>query len=104
MRVLVSLFVAPKSYTGENIVEISCHGSNYILQEIIQLFIKTGARPAQPGEFTMRAFLNGKMDLSQAEAVADLIASTSQSSHDIALRQMRGGFSNEIQKLRQEFD
>jgi tRNA modification GTPase len=101
-EVLASLFVEPKSYTGENVVEISCHGSNYILQEIIQLFIKNGARMAQPGEFTMRAFLNGKMDLSQAEAVADLIASTSESSHDIAMQQMRGGFSNEIQNLRQE--
>lgn len=101
-EVLASLFVSPKSYTGENVIEISCHGSNYILQSIIELFIKKGARMAQPGEFTMRAFLNGKMDLSQAEAVADLIASSSESSHDIAMNQMRGGFSNEIQKLRQE--
>lgn len=101
-EVLVSLFVAPKSYTGENVVEVSCHGSNYIIQELIQLFIEKGARLAQPGEFTMRAFLNGKMDLSQAEAVADLIASSSESAHQIALQQMRGGFSHEIQHLRQE--
>jgi len=101
-EVLVTLFIAPRSYTGENVVEISCHGSPYILQEIIALFIKKGARMAQPGEFTLRAFLNGKLDLSQAEAVADLIASDSKSAHDVALRQMRGGFSNEIQKLRQE--
>ncbi len=101
-EVLISLFVAPKSYTGENVVEVSCHGSNYILQQAIQLFIQNGARMAQPGEFTLRAFLNGRMDLSQAEAVADLIASNSESSHDLAMRQMRGGFSDEIQKLRQE--
>jgi len=101
-EVLVSLFVAPKSYTGENVVEVSCHGSSYIIQQIIQLFIKHGARLAQPGEFTLRAFLNGRMDLSQAEAVADLIASESASSHEVALRQMRGGFSNEIQRLREE--
>ncbi len=101
-EVLVSLFVAPKSYTGEHVVEVSCHGSNYIIQQVIQLFIKHGARLAQPGEFTLRAFLNGRMDLSQAEAVADLIASESASSHEVALRQMRGGFSNEIQRLREE--
>ena len=101
-EVLASLFVAPKSYTGENVVEVSCHGSNYIIQEVIQLFLEKGARLAQPGEFTLRAFLNGRMDLSQAEAVADLIASSSRSSHAIALQQMRGGFSDEIQKLRQE--
>lgn len=101
-EVLVSLFVAPKSYTGENVVEVSCHGSNYIIQELIQLFVDKGARLAEPGEFTMRAFLNGKMDLSQAEAVADLIASSSESAHQVALQQMRGGFSDEIQKLRQE--
>ncbi|MCB0663325.1 MAG: tRNA uridine-5-carboxymethylaminomethyl(34) synthesis GTPase MnmE, partial [Saprospiraceae bacterium] len=96
------LFVAPKSYTGENVVEVSCHGSNYILQKVIQLFIKKGARSAQPGEFTMRAFLNGRMDLSQAEAVADLIASDSAVSHQMAMNQMRGGISNEIEKLREE--
>lgn len=101
-EVLASLFVAPRSYTGENIVEVSCHGSDYIIQQLIQLFIREGARLAQPGEFTMRAFLNGKMDLSQAEAVADLIASKSESAHQIAMQQMRGGFSKEIQRLRQE--
>ncbi|MEZ4948451.1 MAG: hypothetical protein R2784_03530 [Saprospiraceae bacterium] len=101
-EVLVSLFVAPKSYTGENVVEVSCHGSNYILQKVIQLFIKKGARSAQPGEFTMRAFLNGRMDLSQAEAVADLIASDSAGSHQMAMSQMRGGISTEIEKLREE--
>jgi tRNA modification GTPase len=101
-EVLVSLFVAPKSYTKENVVEISCHGSNYIIQQLIQLFIKKGARMANPGEFTLRAFLNGQMDLSQAEAVADLISSNSETSHAIAMQQMRGGFSNEIQQLRQQ--
>ena len=101
-EVLVSLFIGPNSYTGEHIVEISCHGSSYIEKEIIQLFITKGARLAQAGEFTLRAFLNGKMDLSQAEAVADLIASSSAASHDIAMRQMRGGFSEKIQALRQE--
>ncbi len=101
-EVLVSIFKAPNSYTGENIAEVSCHGSPFILNQILELFIEKGARLAQPGEFTMRAFLNGKMDLSQAEAVADLIASTSESSHSVAIRQMRGGFSNEIQRLRQE--
>ncbi len=101
-EVLVSLFIAPKSYTGEDSVEISCHGSDYIVQEILQLIINKGARLAQPGEFTMRAFLNGKMDLSQAEAVADLIASSTEAAHQVALRQLRGGFSNEIQNLRQE--
>ncbi|MCL6275673.1 tRNA uridine-5-carboxymethylaminomethyl(34) synthesis GTPase MnmE [Muricauda sp. 2012CJ35-5] len=101
-KVLVSLFKNPNSYTGENVVEISCHGSPYIQQQIIQLFLKAGCRMASAGEFTLRAFLNGKMDLSQAEAVADLIASDSEASHDIAMKQMRGGFSNEIQKLREE--
>ncbi|MEM8906429.1 MAG: tRNA uridine-5-carboxymethylaminomethyl(34) synthesis GTPase MnmE, partial [Bacteroidota bacterium] len=101
-EVLVTLFVSPKSYTRENVVEVSCHGSPYIIQQLIQLFIEHGARMAQPGEFTLRAFLNGQMDLSQAEAVADLIASSSESAHSIALQQMRGGFSNEIGKLRQE--
>lgn len=101
-EVLMSLFVAPKSYTKENVVEVSCHGSSYIIQQLIELFIEKGARMAQPGEFTLRAFLNGQMDLSQAEAVADLIASNSASAHTIAMQQMRGGFSNEIQKLRQE--
>jgi tRNA modification GTPase len=101
-EVLVSLFVAPKSYTGENIVEVSCHGSNFIIQQIIQLFLRRGARMANPGEFTMRAFLNGQLDLSQAEAVADLIASDSEAAHSMAMNQMRGGFSGEIQKLREE--
>ncbi len=101
-EVLVSVFKNPNSYTGENIVEISCHGSVFIQQEIIQLFIKNGIRLANPGEFTLRAFLNGKLDLSQAEAVADLIASDSKASHQIAMQQMRGGFSNEIEQLRQE--
>lgn len=101
-EVVVSLFIEPKSYTGENVVEVSCHGSDYIIQEVIQLFIEKGARLAQPGEFTLRAFLNGRLDLSQAEAVADLIASSSRASHNIAMQQMRGGFSDKIKKLRQE--
>ncbi len=101
-KVLVSIFKGPNSYTGENVVEISCHGSPYIQQQLIQLFLRTGCRMATAGEFTLRAFLNGKMDLSQAEAVADLIASDSEASHEIAVQQMRGGFSNEIQKLREE--
>ncbi|WP_457617796.1 tRNA uridine-5-carboxymethylaminomethyl(34) synthesis GTPase MnmE [Lutibacter sp.] len=101
-EVLVSIFKNPHSYTGENVVEINCHGSVYIQQEIIQLFIKKGIRNANAGEFTLRAFLNGKMDLSQAEAVADLIASNSAASHQVALQQMRGGFSSEIQNLRQQ--
>lgn len=99
---LVSIFKGPHSYTGENVVEISCHGSPYIQQQIIQLILQKGCRTASAGEFTLRAFLNGKMDLSQAEAVADLIASDSEAAHDIAMQQMRGGFSNEIQKLREE--
>ena len=101
-EVLVSIFKNPHSYTGENVIEINCHGSIYIQQEIIQLFIKNGVRNANPGEFTLRAFLNGKMDLSQAEAVADLISSNSAASHQVAMQQMRGGFSNEIQNLRQQ--
>lgn len=100
-EVLVSLFKAPHSYTSENTVEISCHGSKFIQQQIIQLIIKFGARIANPGEFTLRAFLSGKLDLSQAEAVADLIASNSASSHQIAMQQMRGGFSGKIKLLRQ---
>ena len=99
-EVLVSVFKNPNSYTGENVVEISCHGSVYIQQEILQLFLKNGVRNANAGEFTLRAFLNGKMDLSQAEAVADLISSNSAASHQVALQQMRGGFSTEIQGLR----
>lgn len=101
-EVLVSVFKDPNSYTGENVVEISCHGSNYIQQEIIQLFLRNGCRMASAGEFTLRAFLNGKLDLSQAEAVADLIASDNEASHQIAMQQMRGGFSTEIAKLREE--
>ncbi len=101
-EVVVTLFRAPRSYTREDVVEVSCHGSPYILQQVLQLFIEKGARMAQPGEFTLRAFLNGRMDLSQAEAVADLIASDSAAAHQIAIQQMRGGFSHEIQKLREE--
>ncbi|MBX2829210.1 MAG: tRNA uridine-5-carboxymethylaminomethyl(34) synthesis GTPase MnmE [Flavobacteriaceae bacterium] len=101
-EVLATLFKNPNSYTGEDVVEFSCHGSNYIQQEIIQLCLRKGARMAQAGEFTLRAFLNGKMDLSQAEAVADLIASDSEASHQLAMNQMRGGFSSEIKKLREE--
>ena len=101
-EVLISVFKSPHSYTGENVIEISCHGSVYIQQEIIQLFLQHGVRLAQAGEFTLRAFLNGKLDLSQAEAVADLIASDSKASHQIAMQQMRGGFSTEIENLRQE--
>ncbi|MFZ1705373.1 MAG: tRNA uridine-5-carboxymethylaminomethyl(34) synthesis GTPase MnmE [Saprospiraceae bacterium] len=101
-EVVVTLFKNPTSYTGEDVVEISCHGSSYILQKVLQILIAQGARMAGPGEFTMRAFLHGKMDLSQAEAVADLIASDNQAAHSIAMKQMRGGFSNEIKELRQE--
>jgi tRNA modification GTPase TrmE len=99
-NVLVSVFRAPHSYTGEDTVEISCHGSLYIQQHLMQLLIENGARQALPGEFTQRAFLNGKMDLSQAEAVADLIASTSAGMHRLAINQMRGGFSDELKQLR----
>ena len=99
-EVLVSLFKKPHSYTGEDVVEISCHGSVYIQQRIMQALSENGARLATPGEFTMRAFLNGKMDLSQAEAVADLIASQSAASHKIAFEQMKGGFSSELETLR----
>jgi tRNA modification GTPase len=101
-EVLVSLFRSPHSYTGEDVIEISCHGSVFIQQQIIQLLLKNGARLAQPGEFSLRAFLNGKMDLSQAEAVADLIASQSQASHQMAIRQMRGGVSSELKMLRDQ--
>ena len=101
-EVLVSVFKNPNSYTGEDVVEVSCHGSAYIQQEIIQLFLRKGCRMANAGEFTLRAFLNGKLDLSQAEAVADLIASDNEASHQIAMQQMRGGFSSEIAKLREE--
>jgi tRNA modification GTPase len=101
-QVLLSIFKGPNSYTGENVVEISCHGSVFIQQQIIQLLLRKGAKMAQAGEFTLRAFLNGKLDLSQAEAVADLIASDNEANHQIAMQQMRGGFSNEIAKLREE--
>ena len=101
-EVLVSLFRGPHSYTGEDSTEISCHGSSYILQQVMQLLIKNGCRAAGPGEFTQRAFLNGKMDLSQAEAVADLIASTSAATHRMAMNQMRGGFSRELSSLREK--
>lgn len=99
-EVLVSIFKAPHSYTGEDVVEISCHGSVFIQQQILQSLIECGATQAQPGEFTLRAFMNGKMDLSQAEGVADLIASESEAAHKMAMNQMRGGFSAEIGKLR----
>ena len=101
-QVLVSVFKNPHSYTGEHVVEISCHGSIYIQQEIIQLFLRKGCRMASPGEFTMRSFLNAKMDLSQAEAVADLIASDNAANHQVAIQQMRGGFSNQLKALRQQ--
>ena len=101
-EVLVSLFRAPHSYTGEDSTEITCHGSSYILQQVMQLLIKNGCRMAQPGEYTQRAFLNCKMDLSQAEAVADLIASSSAATHRLALSQMRGGFSKELTTLREK--
>jgi tRNA modification GTPase len=99
---LVSVFKGTRSYTGENTVEISCHGSPFIQQEIINLLLQQGCRAAQAGEFTLRAFLNGKMELSQAEAVADLIASDNAASHQLAMQQMRGGFASEIKNLRQE--
>jgi tRNA modification GTPase len=101
-QVLLSIFKGPNSYTGEDVIEISCHGSTFIQQQIIQLLLRKGCKMAQAGEFTLRSFLNGKMDLSQAEAVADLISSDNEASHQIAMQQMRGGFSNEIAKLRGE--
>lgn len=101
-EVVVGIFLAPKSYTKENVIEISCHGSSYIIQRIISILIENGARAAKPGEFTLQAFLNGAFDLSKAEAVADLIASNSRASHDIAMQQMRGGFANELQGLREQ--
>ena len=99
---LVSVFRAPHSYTGEDAAEISCHGSRYILNKVLELLIQQGCRMANPGEFTQRAFLNGKMDLSQAEAVADLIASTNKATHDIAISQLRGGISTELDRLREQ--
>lgn len=101
-EVLVSVFKNPHSYTGEDVIEISCHGSRYIQEKIIQLFVDKGIRPAKAGEFTLRAFINGKMDLAQAEAVADVIASENEASHLVAMQQMRGGISLEIKVLRQE--
>jgi tRNA modification GTPase len=99
---LATVFRAPRSYTKEDVIEISCHGSSYIIEQIIQLFLRKGVRHAEPGEFTLRAFMNGQLDLSQAEAVADLIASNNEKSHELAMKQMRGGFSDEIAGLRQE--
>jgi len=101
-EVLVSLFIAPRSYTRENVIEISCHGSAYIIESIIKLLLKKGARSAKAGEFTLRASLNGQLDLSQAEAVADLIASNSKASQQVALQQLRGGFSSQLQSLRDQ--
>lgn len=101
-EVVVSLFKSPKSYTGEDVIEISCHGSPYLHEQVIAACVKHGARLAKPGEFTMKAFLNGKLDLSQAEAVADLIASNSAASHKTALHTMRGGFSTVLSLLRDE--
>ena len=101
-EVLVSVFRAPRSYTGENSVEISCHASSYIFNEISSLLVRAGARLAEPGEFTRRAFLNGKMDLAQAEAVADVIAAQNSAAHRVALNQMKGGFSSELQSMRAE--
>lgn len=100
--VLVSVFRAPHSYTGEDSIEISCHGSRYVLQQVLQLLITNGARQAEPGEYTKRAYINGKMDLSQAEAVADLIASTNRATHQIAISQLRGRFSSLLANLRDQ--
>ncbi|MBK8641927.1 MAG: hypothetical protein IPN15_06830 [Saprospiraceae bacterium] len=101
-EVLATVFKGPHSYTGENIVELSCHGSSYVLKEILELLIRKGAVMARPGEFTQRAFLNGKLDLSQAEAVADLIASESEAAHRLAMSQLKGGIKNEIAELRNQ--
>ncbi|MDR0413072.1 MAG: tRNA uridine-5-carboxymethylaminomethyl(34) synthesis GTPase MnmE, partial [Dysgonamonadaceae bacterium] len=101
-EVIVAVFRSPHSYTGENTVEVTCHGSTYIQQEILRLLLKNGCSLAKPGEFTQRAFLNGKMDLLQAEAVADVVASASTASHRLAMNQMRGGFSKELQNLRSQ--
>jgi tRNA modification GTPase len=101
-EVLVSVFKGPNSYTGEDVVEISCHGSSYVQQQLIQLLIDKGAQLAKPGEFTLRAFLNGKMDLTQAEAVADLIASEGEAAHRIAIQQLRGGISKQLEQLREQ--
>lgn len=99
-EVLVAVFRAPHSYTGENSVEISCHGSSYILQQVMMLLMKNGVKMAEPGEFSKRAFLNGKLDLAQAEAVADLISSETAAAHQVAIKQMKGGFSNELREMR----
>ena len=101
-EVLLSVFRAPHSYTGEDSVEISCHGSRYILNKVLELLMGQGARLAHPGEFTQRAYLNGKLDLSQAEAVADLIASTNQATHRLAMSQLRGGISSQLERLREQ--
>lgn len=101
-EVVVGIFKGPNSYTGQDVLEISCHGSNYIIQTILKLLVEKGARPAEPGEYTLRAFLHGKMDLSQSEAVSDLIASETQAMHQVAINQMRGGFRSELEKIRQE--
>ena len=101
-EVLVTIFRAPHSYTGEDSVEISCHGSNYIINKVLELLVQQGCRMAQPGEFTQRAYLNGKLDLSQAEAVADLIASTNRATHKLAMSQLRGGISTELSRLREQ--
>jgi tRNA modification GTPase len=101
-EVLVTVFSKGKSFTGEEIAEIGCHGSPYIQQKIVQLLLQKGCRLAEPGEFTLRAFMNGKMDLSQAEAVADVIASSTRNAHHIAIKQMRGGFSNELKTIREK--
>ncbi len=99
---MVSVFKAPHSYTGEDSAEISCHGSRYILNKVLELLVQNGCRMAEPGEYTMRAYLNGKMDLSQAEAVADLIASTNKATHQMAMSQLRGGISTELSRLREQ--
>ena len=99
---MISIFQAPHSYTGENCVEISCHGSSYILSKVLELLMKNGCRMAEPGEYTMRAYLNGKMDLTQAEAVADLIASSNRATHHLAMNQLRGGISTELSQLREK--
>ena len=101
-EVLISLFKGPNSYTGEDVVEISCHGSSYVQQQLIQVLLDEGAQLAEPGEFTLRAFINGKMDLTQAEAVADLIASEGEAAHRVAIQQLRGGISNQLEQLREQ--
>src|SRR5581483_5184169 len=101
-EVVVSIFKSPRSYTGEDVIEISCHGSVYVQEQILQALIKSGARIAKPGEFTLRAYLNGKLDLAQAEAVADLIASNTEASKKTSLQQMRGGFSSDLTNIREQ--